>query len=185
METIEYGKITIYKKDKSPSNEAILYAHGSFDQGSFGKAELPDNLAIYFYSFHGSASSDHAVKSLTKDGTPAKEANSIADFSKTLKFLNMGSGKVHSIAGGGASVYNYNLSHNEKSPAHLDNIQKAWQSGIHHHDLILVNKDASVHLADVLKVIQDNKLSYTKLHFTACRSPSSGNDLSSQAKWVG
>ncbi|WP_444915700.1 putative adhesin [Microbulbifer sp. TRSA007] len=182
MKTVQFGKVIIHKKEQASGNEAILYAHGSFDNGSFGKTELPENLALYFYSFHGSASSDHAVRSLTKTGKPANEENSKEKFG-TLEFLNMGSGKVHSIAGGGASIYNYNLSYNEKSPGHVDNIKKAWQSGLHDHDLILVEEGAHIHLDDVLKVITENKLGYNKLHFTACRSPSSGNDLSSQKQW--
>ncbi|WP_445358867.1 putative adhesin [Microbulbifer sp. ANSA005] len=182
MKTIQFGKVIIHKKEQANGKEAILYAHGSYDKGSFGEAKVPETLALYFYSFHGSASSDHAVRSLTKTGEPADGKNSMADFG-AKQFLNMGSGKVHSIAGGGSEVYNYNLSYNEKSPGHMDNIKKAWESGLHNHDLILVEEGARIHLDDVLKVITENKLGYNKLHFTACRSPSSGNDLSSQKQW--
>ncbi|WP_444893843.1 putative adhesin [Microbulbifer sp. TRSA001] len=181
MKTREFGNVIIHKKDNSTGGEAILYAHGSFDKGSKVVA-LPGKAAMYFYSFHGSASTDHAVKSLTKTGKPADEdnENELVTFSEAKKFLRMGSGKAISIAGCGAEVRNYNLSYNEKGGPHLDNIKTAWEGGLHAHDLILVKEGANIKLADVFKVITENKLKYTRIHFTACRSPSRGNDFDQQ-----
>ncbi|WP_444941789.1 putative adhesin [Microbulbifer sp. ZKSA004] len=181
MDTREFGNVIIHRKDNSTGGEAILYAHGSFDKGSKVVA-LPGKVAMYFYSFHGSASTDHAVKSLTKTGKPADtdNENGLVEFSEAKTFLRMGSGKVISIAGCGAEVRNYNLSYNEKSLPHLDSIKTAWESGLHNHDLILVKEGASIKLADVFKVITENNLEYNKVHFTACRSPSRGNDFDQQ-----
>ncbi|WP_444918045.1 hypothetical protein [Microbulbifer sp. JMSA003] len=89
IKTVQFGKVIIHKKEQASGNEAILYAHGSFGNGSFGKAELPENLALYLYPFHGSASYDHAVRGLIKTGKPASEENGKEKFG-TLEFLNMG-----------------------------------------------------------------------------------------------
>jgi len=181
VEKIQFGDIFVHRKGKRPGKEAILYCHGSFKENSFGKAKVNPHMQLYFYSFHGSMSSDVPIDNLQKGLAPGPSGIVNFDMGDEVKqMFRMGRGKVASIAGPNSTVYDYRLTYNEKSKQRTDAMIREWNAGSQTHDLILIDLQKTgrtTQLSHVFKVIKDFKLGYEKLHFTCCRSPYGKDDL--------
>ena len=169
-----HGNITFYRADYQPGNEVMLYAHGAFATGWKKRHVLvPKNMSVYFYVPHGVPSSDGAISPVVRG--VAAEQNGMTQMANAAgqmeDWLLWGKGSVTSIAGPGTSIWDYELSHNDKAARFIAEMRAVTNN----RDLVLVNKGATMHLSDLFVALGKSGTKYDKLHYLPCRSPDKGD----------
>lgn len=170
-----HKKFTIYRAGDRPAPEVALYAHGVFATGWRRRyATVPRKLSVYFYVLHGVASADGSASVVVRGG--AADGNQMVQMpgadGAVEQWLMWGRGNVTSIAPAGASVWDYELSHNDKTPRFV----AEGKAGVADRDLLSLNPGVTMHLSDVFEAL-GRVGPFRILHYLPCRSPAQGNDF--------
>jgi len=148
------------------ATEAVIFSHGAWaDAGVItsgdGYTTVPGGTMLLFYSFDGKPSTSPTPQRLVTGNT---DAVTYLDTVLTKKVQPL------AISGPGSSVKNYEISYHDQTSTMLDSLNKN-RSSINTWDLIVVNQHGTgkIHLSDVFAACRQHNITYTKIHYAACR----------------
>lgn len=146
------------------ATEAVIFSHGAWaDAGVFtsgdGTTKVPAGTMLLFYSFDGKPSTSPTPQRLVSGNTAAVEYLGQVITNKVQPVA---------ISGPGSSVKNYEISYHDQTSHMLDTLNTSRASA---WDLIVVNQHGggTIHLSDVFAACSLFNISYTKIHYAACR----------------
>jgi hypothetical protein len=178
MITRTYGPFIFYQSMLKTRPQAMVYSHGAFDRRKKPTTAVPSDMNVYFYSTHGTSTSNQMFFPLLKN-EPAQ--GNIKDlFQGKLPIMTWGAGSVTSIAGPGAIIYDYELSWNNKYVPLLEAFKKAVREVPDYpKDFILVDeaqKKVPTSLSALFAIMAKFGMAYEILHFMPCRVPGNQRD---------
>lgn len=146
------------------ATEAVIFSHGGwaaagmFTRGD-GATNVPAGTMLVFYSFDGQASTSPTPQRLVSGNTAAQVY---------LGQVMSNAVQPIAISGPGSSVKNYEISYHNQTSSMLDTLNT---SRANPWDLIVVNQHGrgTPHLSDVFAACIHFNISYSKIHYAACR----------------